>query len=70
MTISVAEETNTPSAGNNEVCSDRRSGENKCSNGEGTRIGDRSALYAIEVDRGRNCYACGKFGHLARHCRN
>jgi len=70
MTISVAEKTNTPSAGNNEVCSNGRSGENKCSNGEGTRIGDRSALYAIEVDRERNCYACGKFGHLARHCRN
>ena len=26
--------------------------------------------YAIEVDRGRNCYACGSFGHMARHCRN
>ena len=26
--------------------------------------------YAIEVDRGRNCYACGGFGHMARHCRN
>jgi len=26
--------------------------------------------YAIEIDRGRNCYACGGFGHMARHCRN
>ena len=26
--------------------------------------------YAIEVDRGRNCYACGEFGHMAHHCRN
>ena len=26
--------------------------------------------YAIEVDRGRNCYACGGFRHMARHCRN
>jgi len=26
--------------------------------------------YAMEVDRGRNCYACGGFGHLAYHCRN
>ena len=26
--------------------------------------------YAMEVDRGRNCYACGEFGHMARHCRN
>jgi len=22
------------------------------------------------VDRGRNCYAYGKFGHMARHYRN
>jgi len=26
--------------------------------------------YAIEVDRGRNYYACGGFGHMACHCRN
>jgi len=26
--------------------------------------------YAMEVDRGRNCYACGGFGHMARNCRN
>jgi len=26
--------------------------------------------YAMEVDRGRNCYACGRFGHMAHHCRN
>ena len=26
--------------------------------------------YAMEVDRGRNCYACGGFGHMAHHCRN
>jgi len=26
--------------------------------------------YAIEVDWGRNCYACEGFGHMARHCRN
>jgi len=24
----------------------------------------------MEVNRGRNCYACGGFGHMARHCRN
>ena len=26
--------------------------------------------YAMEVDRGRNCYVCGGFGHMAYHCRN
>jgi len=26
--------------------------------------------FAMEVDRGRNCYTCGGFGHMARHCRN
>jgi len=26
--------------------------------------------YAIEIDWGRNCYACGGFGHMANHCRN
>jgi len=26
--------------------------------------------YAMEVNRGRNCYICGGFGHMAHHCRN
>jgi len=26
--------------------------------------------YAMEIDHGRNCYACEGFGHIARHCRN
>ena len=26
--------------------------------------------YAIEVDRGRNCYVCRGFGHMAHHCKN
>jgi len=30
----------------------------------------RQDPYAMEVDCGRNCYACGGFGHMARHCRN
>ena len=34
MTISVAEEANASSAGDNRACSDRRSGENKCGSGE------------------------------------
>jgi len=24
----------------------------------------------MEVNHGRNCYACGGFGYMARHCRN
>ena len=36
------------------------------------RIGapPRRDPYAMKVDRGRNYYACGKFGHLAHHYRN
>ena len=26
--------------------------------------------YAMEMDRRRNCYACGEFGHMAQHYRN
>jgi len=26
--------------------------------------------FAMEVDQGQNCYACGGFGYIARHCRN
>jgi len=26
--------------------------------------------YAMEVDRGRNYYACRGFGHMVCHCRN
>ena len=26
--------------------------------------------YTMDVDKGRNCYTCGGFGHLARNCRN
>ena len=66
----MAEEANAPLASNNEACSDGRSGEDKCSNSKGTRTGDRSTPYAMEVDRERNCYACRGFGHLVRHCRN
>jgi len=38
--------------------------------GQGTEIPPRRDPFAMEVDRGRNCYACGGFGHMARHCRN
>ena len=26
--------------------------------------------FAMDINRGRNCYACGGFGHMARNCRN
>ena len=38
--------------------------------GQGTGISPRRDPFAMEVDRGRNCFACGGFGHMARHCRN
>ena len=38
--------------------------------GQSTGAPPRRDLYAMEVDRGRNCYACGGFGHMARHCSN
>ena len=35
--------------------------------GSGQRMGapPRRDPYAIEVDHGKNCYACGGFGHMA-----
>jgi len=39
--------------------------------GQGQGMGaPRRDPYVMEIDRGRNCYACGGFGHMARHCRN
>jgi len=38
--------------------------------GQGARVSPRRDPYAMEVDWGRNCYACGGFGHMARNCRN
>jgi len=38
--------------------------------GQGMGAPPRRDSYAMEVDHGRNCYACGGFGHMARHCRN
>ena len=38
--------------------------------GQGMGVPSRRDLYVIEVDRGRNCYACREFGHMAHHCRN
>ena len=38
--------------------------------GQGAGVPPRRDPFAMEVDRGRNCYACGGFGHMARYCRN
>ena len=38
--------------------------------GQGMGIPLRWDPYAMEVDRGRNCFACGRFRHMAHHCRN
>ena len=44
--------------------------------GSGVEVGQsmgtppRRDPYAMEVDCGRNCYACGGFGHMAHNCRN
>ena len=38
--------------------------------GQGAGVPPRWDSYAMEVDRGRNCYTCEGFGHMARHCRN
>jgi len=38
--------------------------------GQGAGVPPRQDPFAMEVDRRRNCYACGSFGHMARHCRN
>jgi len=38
--------------------------------GQNMGVPPRRDPYAMEIDRGRNCYACGGFGHMARNCRN
>jgi len=37
---------------------------------QGAGVPPRRDPFAMEVDRGRNCYACGGFGRMAHHCRN
>ena len=38
--------------------------------GQSMGVPPRRDPYVMEVDCGRNCYACGEFGHMARNCRN
>ena len=38
--------------------------------GQGAGVPLRWDPYAMEINRGRNCFACRGFGHMVRHCRN
>jgi len=38
--------------------------------GQSGGVPPRRDPFAMDIDRGQNCYACGGFGHMARHCRN
>jgi len=38
--------------------------------GQEVGIPPRQDPYAMEIDRGRNCFACRGFGHMVCHCRN
>jgi len=38
--------------------------------GQGAGAPSRWNPYTMEVDKKRNCYACGGFGHMAHYCRN
>ena len=40
--------------------------------GQGQSMGapPRRDPFAMEIDRGRNCFACRGFGHMVCHCRN
>ena len=40
--------------------------------GAGQNVGGplRRDPFAMDINRGRNCYTCGGFGHMAHHCQN
>ena len=38
--------------------------------GQGVGAPPKRDPYTMEVDRGRNCYACRGFRHMAHYCRN
>jgi len=61
------------SAGNNRTCSNGGSGEDRGGNSmpqQRARFPQKNP-YIIDMDRNnRNCYVCGRFGHMMRHCRN
>ena len=74
MTISVAEEANTPQQVTTRLALmegvERTNVVIVREPGQGMGAPPRRNSYAMEVDRGRNCYACGGFGHMAHHGRN
>ena len=35
-----------------------------------TEVPPRQDSYAMEIDRGRNCYTCEGFVHMAHYCKN
>jgi len=45
----------------------RRQGQGQ---GQEVEVPPRWDPYVMEVDWGRNCYACGEFGHMSHHYRN
>ena len=71
-TIGMAEEATIASAGDTGACSDGGGRKDECGSREGTggRGSSKTGPLAMDIDRGRNCFACGGFGHMARHCRN
>ena len=38
--------------------------------GQGAGVPQIRDPFAMDIDRGRNCFACRGFGHMACHCRN
>ena len=38
--------------------------------GQGAGVPPRRDPFAMDIDHGRNCYACRGFRHMAHHCRN
>jgi len=67
-TLSMIEEAgNAISADSNRACSNGKSEENKYSDvmpSTERGVAQRN-LYAIKIDRGRNCYTCGRFRYMA-----
>ena len=76
MTLSVAKKATTASAGDNGPAPmegvERTNAVvvRELGSGQNTEAPLRQDPYTTEIDRGRNCYACREFGHMACHCRN